>query len=49
MIDDSQFVPELSVDTLANIESLISTPVTVRNTGAYRGKEMSVMEQMSVF
>lgn len=49
MVDDSQFVLELSVDTLASIESLISTPVTVRNTRASRGKEMSVMEEMSFF
>lgn len=44
-VDDSQFVLELSVDTLASIESLISTPVTIRNIGASRGKETSVMEQ----
>ena len=49
MVDDSQFVLELSVNTLASIESLISTPVTVRNTRASRGKEMLVMEQMSFF
>lgn len=45
-VDDSQFVLELSVDTLASIESLISTPVTIRNIGASRDKETSVMEQM---
>lgn len=45
-VDDSQFVLELSVDTLASIESLISTPVTIKNIGASRGKETSVMEQM---
>ena len=45
-VDDSQFVLELSVDTLASIESLISTPVMIRNIGASRDKETSVMEQM---